>query len=397
MAINKQQNKRKRLVVLCLCMPLLITGCWDRLEVNDIAIVVAMGIDIEKNGLYRLSLETPLPGQMGSSGSKGGGGGTGGNKSYYIDSETGTTTRQAAVKLQKRMSRRLIYGHYRVLVVSEDVARKGIDNLLDIYSRWPENRLTSFVVVSKGKALDMLEVQSSLERFSGESMRELIQMGGFIPVNIKTVGQTLSHIGSDPIMVYLGQQESGGKEKSKEIQALGYAQFKGDRMVGIFDKEAAVGLTWLRREAKPVFLSVSSQYPSGLEFNVTRAKTRITPSIDPRNRVRFKVDVEARLAIIENMNLDNLSDEQTIRKIKSNASESIKNQIEKAVALIRKNGSDSADLGLIVYRKYPRKWQRSLKPHWSEALKNAEFEIHVDAEITQSGMANENIVRKVNR
>ncbi|MFC5403877.1 Ger(x)C family spore germination protein [Cohnella soli] len=389
--------KRIRPLVLLLCLPFLATGCWDRLEVNDVAIVVAMGIDREKDGTYKLSLQIPLPGQMGSSGSKGGGGGTGGSKSYYIDSESGTTTRQAAVTLQKRMSRRLIYGHYRVLIISEEVARNGIENLFDIFSRWPENRLTSYVIVSKGKAIDLLEVQSSLERFSGEAMRELIQMGGFIPVSIKTVGQTLSHIGTDPIIAYMGQQETGAKEKSKEIQVLGYAQFQGDKMVDVFENEAAAGLAWMKREAKPVFLNVALNQPKRLQFNVSRAKTTITPSVDGNNRVKFKIEVEARLAVVENMTMEDLSEEQTIRKEIGAASASIKNQIEKAVATIRKNGSDSADLGMIVYRKYPRKWQRTLKQHWTETLKNAEFDIHVDADIVQSGLANENIVRQENR
>src|SRR5690606_35624618 len=113
----------------------------------------------------------PLPGSLG--GGTGGGGSTGGQKPYYIDSDTGRTVREANNKLQRRMTRYIFYAHRRVMLMSDTAAAQGLNLLFDSISRIPENRMSSYLLVSEGKAADVLGVQPKMERFSAEFMREL--------------------------------------------------------------------------------------------------------------------------------------------------------------------------------------------------------------------------------
>ena len=103
---GNQMIHPRRLFGLCddFSFPTFLTGCWDRTETNDIAFVLTSSVDLEDDGRYRVTYMLPLPGSMG--GASGGGGGTAGGKSYYIDSEVGTTIRDAISKLQIRMARR---------------------------------------------------------------------------------------------------------------------------------------------------------------------------------------------------------------------------------------------------------------------------------------------------
>ncbi|UJF34245.1 hypothetical protein L0M14_03155 [Paenibacillus hexagrammi] len=107
---------------------LLLTGCWDRIETNDVAFVLSSSVDLEDDGKYRVSYLVPLPGSMG--GASGGGGGTSGNNSYYIDSETGATMREATSKLQKRMSRKLFLSHRRTIIIGEEMAKRELARCL---------------------------------------------------------------------------------------------------------------------------------------------------------------------------------------------------------------------------------------------------------------------------
>ncbi|MGO4269160.1 Ger(x)C family spore germination protein, partial [Paenibacillus sp. TAF58] len=144
---------RKRLFVVGIMITLtMLTGCWDRTETNDIAFVLTSSIDLEDDGKYRVTYMLPLPGSMG--GASGGGGGTSGGKSYYIDSEVGATIREATSRLQMRMSRRLFLSHRRTIVLGEKLAKSGISIMFDEAARTPESRLTSFLVVAKGKGYD---------------------------------------------------------------------------------------------------------------------------------------------------------------------------------------------------------------------------------------------------
>ncbi len=75
-------------------------------------------------------------------------------------------------------------------------------------------------------------------------------------INIKDIALSLSTIGSDPVVVYVGVKESEkGPKPSKEIEVLGYAQFRKDKMVGIFEGRTALGLALLKNE--PVTLKIT--------------------------------------------------------------------------------------------------------------------------------------------
>ena len=110
--------------------------------------------------------------------------------------------------------------------------------------------MTSFLVVTKGKGYDLLNAEPKFERFPAEVIRELTKSRQSMPTSMKDIGISLS-FNSDPIMSYLEPKEAqGSKEPSHEIQLIGYAQFKGDRMVGIYKKQEANGLMWLRNQVK---------------------------------------------------------------------------------------------------------------------------------------------------
>lgn len=218
---------RQRPVVLVLVpilmSALVLTGCWDRIEVNDIAIVTTTSFDREEDGRFRVGVQVPLPGQMG--GSTGGGGGTSGSKPFYVDSEVGSSLREAVQNLQSRMSRRLFFSHRRVLVIGEGLARSGIRDLFDVSTRIPENRLTTRVVIAKGKGIDLLKAQPQFELYSGEAMREILESYSVFSPNLKDVAHALGQIGADPLLPLIEPATSTSGEKKKRCISPGTPNF----------------------------------------------------------------------------------------------------------------------------------------------------------------------------
>lgn len=53
------------LILLNLAVSLLLSGCWSRRELNDLAIAVAAGVD-KVGDRYRLSVQVAIPGQVAS-------------------------------------------------------------------------------------------------------------------------------------------------------------------------------------------------------------------------------------------------------------------------------------------------------------------------------------------
>ncbi|PGN02461.1 spore gernimation protein KC, partial [Priestia megaterium] len=68
--------KRKGAFLLLLAtMVVLLSSCWSKKELTDLAIVAAMGVDKTKDGRYHLTLQIINPGNV-AGGLQGGGGGS---------------------------------------------------------------------------------------------------------------------------------------------------------------------------------------------------------------------------------------------------------------------------------------------------------------------------------
>lgn len=381
-----------KLLLLSL-IPLLLTGCWDRLELNDVAFVVATTVDLEEDGRYKVAVQIPLTGQLG--GPEGGGGGSGGNQEYYNNYAVADSLMEAYSLLQTRMSRQMKFGHYRLLILGEDFAKQGMKGLFDLLARKPENRLSVFPVVAKGKAFDLLQSQPKLERFPSEAMRELAKLGDLPSFTLKDTAYSLSHIGSDPVLLYMGKKKLDDDPENpiEDIDTLGYAQFHSDRMVGTMDRDAAIGLCWLRGEVKPYTVSVSLDERNQAVFNVIGSRTKLTPSVSESGQVKVNVEIEARLELSENKLTEDIIQNEIEAKLREKAAATIRHQITEAVELMQKNGADSAGIGLTLFRHEPGRWN-SLQKEWPERLKEADFILNVDVNIEQIGLITENIIRR---
>ncbi|WNQ10456.1 Ger(x)C family spore germination protein [Paenibacillus aurantius] len=382
-------------MLLLLLVPFVLSGCWDRREINDSAFVIASAIDLDENGQYRVSVQVPLAGQLG--GASGGGGGTGGSKTYYVDSESGTTITEAANKLQLRMARTLVFAHRRVLIIGEDLARKGIRPLFDVVARTPENRLSGYMIVAKGKGYDLLNAQPKLERFSGEAIRELVKSEGRIIINIKSAASALSSYGIDPVLAYVGTKKTEKSEaRSSEVDILGYAMFKDDKMVDSIQQEAAQGLFWLQKKVKPYNFQVELE---GRKVALIMSEgTADFVSAEKKNgKGKFTIKVKALLTVQENLSDFNMSSKEISQELEDKANNAIRREITQTIALIQRHKADPAGLGRFIWHKFPREWKEQYEKDWPDILSKAEFDLQIKTSITQIGLITQNIAEKVPR
>lgn len=391
MTASRNKPLKRILLIGMAGLCLLITGCWDRTEINDIAIIIATGVDKEEDGQYRITVQLPLPGQMGTT--SGGGGGTGGDLSYYIDSETGRTFAEASENLQARMSRALFSAHRRVLVVGESLAREdGISSIFDLAIRMPENRLTSYLIVAKGQAWELMQAQPKFERFSGEAMRELVHAPGMIRTNLKDIAQAMNTPGSDAIAVYMEVKESQKSlQPSEELEVIGYAQFKNDKMVDYFDRDSASGLMLLRKwEGQRMTFKWRDNY---VTVHIQAVHLRIDPQFE-NGRLKYNVSLRVEGNVIEDLTQVDLRQQANIQDLNEKVAEEIEKAVRNCIQKIVKNRADSVGFGKILSREYPRLWVEQYKEIWPEPLKDAEFTVNVFCEVERIGRTTTNISKK---
>ena len=100
------------ILVISLCF---LTGCWDRTELNDLAIELGWGLDQAKNNKIEISAQFIIPSKMGMGQS----GRSNAGKAFFTESGTGRDTHEAIQMMQTKMSREIFRGHQRVILIGE--------------------------------------------------------------------------------------------------------------------------------------------------------------------------------------------------------------------------------------------------------------------------------------
>src|SRR6478736_3625272 len=102
--------KRKGIfLLLMMTVTILLTSCWSKKELTDLAIVSAAGIDKTNDGRYHLTLQIINLGNV-AGGLQGGGGGSQ-SPPITIYSASGDNLVEASRRASGRISRRLYYAH----------------------------------------------------------------------------------------------------------------------------------------------------------------------------------------------------------------------------------------------------------------------------------------------
>jgi len=366
--------------VLMICL-IFLSGCWDRVEINDLAFVTASGVDKEDENKFRVSCQIPLPGAMGGAGSSGGGGGTGGDKPYYIDSAVGRNIREANDSLQQRMSRRLYFAHRRVIVIGEDLAKTGFHKSLDVILVQPQSRLSTFMLISSGKAIDVLNSSPHLEQLPAEAIREMTKNS--LDITVKEVIQDIDRPGKDPVVpiVDVVKTQNGKKEEQKdEVELKSFAILKNDQYKFETNPEETLGVIWLKEKmaGKSITFTVSDKD----EVNVEVARESLNVVHEMKNGVpTFTLYLKA--ATILNQNEKNLRVEkpEVYNDLKRKLDKTIENQVTAVLEKSMAEGIDLYGFGWFLFRTQNKLWMKQWEDSWDEILKDLEVTVKVDSDI----------------
>jgi spore germination protein KC len=364
---------------------ILLTGCWNRVEINDIAIVTAIGLDLVEDDKLRLTLQVAVPSKLVT-------GGTGGSsgKSTIVISETGATVSEAYRNIQGKLSRRIFFSQSRVLLIGEDLAKKGVFHIVDFHTRYAEPRINSFIMFTKGKASKIINSMPKFESVSAEEMRELAKMG--LKVYVRDFLNMLLTEGIEPFasQFTLKPLEVSTKNKSGETQAVsGIAVFKGDKLVGWMDEVETRGLLWIRNEIKTGVITIKIPEEKGggnISMEIIRGETNIVPILK-QGELKLDVDVVTELSVIENDSKVNLHETKVIEEIQTNAEEEISKRIEMIIEKAKKEyKSDIFGFGQSVYKKYPKEWNTHYKKNWENEFAQTKVTIHSKALVRRIGL-----------
>lgn len=371
--------KKIQYILIILVIMLVLTGCWDRTEVNDLAFITATGIDKLDDNLFQVSVQVPLPSAMG--GPSGGGGGTSGNTPYYVDSGVGRNVREANDDMQRRMSREQYFAHRRVIILGEKLASEGMERSLDLVVEHPESRLSAFMLIAKGNAIDILTSSPHFEQIPSEAVRELTKSS--LKINTREIINQLHLPGKDPIIpvVRTVATQNNGQDEKIELQIDGAAILKDDVLQFMTNDKEALGIAWLLNRMYEKKLTVSVKEKS--ELNLIVEDYKLKPSYKVKDKLpEFTIKLLVDCNLLQNEPDLNLEDAETYSLATRKIEEEIRQQVAGIINHAKSEGVDPYGLGWLVYRHDNKLWEENLSQNWRELLPDIKVTVNVEADIT---------------
>lgn len=368
----------------------LLTGCWDRSELNDLALVMAAGFDQAESGRILLSAQIYVPkaGGSGQDRSKGSAQGQ-----TMVKTVEGETLADAIGNLQMQLSREIFWGHGEVFIFGEERARNGIEKDLNLLLHARQLRERANIYVSKGKAAEILRLAPRLERDSAESLREMSRLNKVPDVTMVKLLSMLSGAESTAVLPYIQVRRSQPGTPSNQTSPyfVGSAVLKEGRLVGLLDIQATRGLLWLKNENKDaIFTSDIAGSKGKVSMWIINHHTTLVPSI---REGKWSVDayIESKSNLLQSTSGGDVMDPEWIRRAEMGASEEIENSVRSALEKAQKTyRSDIFGFGELFRRHYPSQW-RAVQKNWNDVFSGIDVRVHVRTRLKRPGVTNDSI------
>ncbi len=379
----------------------LLSGCWDRAELQDLDIVSAIGIDEGSDDLdnrYHVTVQVINEGQI--AGVQGQG--VNGNIApVTIYSATGSNVEEALRKIAPKLPQELFYPHVQLLVIGEELTRKkGIEDLFDWIERDTRFRTLFPVLVAKNStAMNVLQIVTSLEPIPSAKIVGALEAtqetwGVFSSTRADKVIKQLS----GEVAVLTGVQIIGPPEKGNsmtnvqvidppaELELLGLGIFKRGKLQRWLVEDAARGAMLINNELTKTIVNLDcEQKKKGIAVDMVRSKTKINTEIK-NNKPVFYVSVRSESHIVEVHCPIDLSKHDIIKQLEKQIEEEIKEEIIMAIDAAKEEKSDIFRFGEYVNRKDPTLWKEIEKKWNDEVFPETEVNVNVQAFIRRSGL-----------
>ena len=140
LVIKLKINKVLILIIIVIFNSVILTGCWNYKEIDELAIAAGVAVDKNKDGTVHITIEV-----VNISGD-----GKTTIEPKYIESD-GDTLFEATRKAIAKEGRKIYWSHAKVVIISEELAREDILKYLDFLFRDAEPREDSWLLISREK------------------------------------------------------------------------------------------------------------------------------------------------------------------------------------------------------------------------------------------------------
>jgi spore germination protein KC len=370
---------------------MLLTGCWDRKELNQIGIAMAIGLDKSEDGKIQLTSQIVRPSAMEKKG--------GGNQPpYELVISSGDTIFEAIRHTVKEFDRRSFFSHIKVIVVGEDFAREGLGETIDFITRSHELRKTTLLVVASGsKASEVIGIKHGLDKIQANYMEGILKnqkVESSSAVSrvidfIKTMpGEGINPVtGVFKLVDVMGVSSEGNEpEVHKGLKLTGSAVYKKDKLAGFLDNNDALGLNIITGKCKKVTINVKAPNNSTVAIELIRTKCTIVPLIK-KGKTSFKVVIKAEGNLTEVEGSIDISNQQVFDSIDREFAKHLKSITEDCIKKVQyEMKTDVLGFGRAIEIKHPKYWKK-IEKQWNDMFPTVAYNVDVGTHLNRTGLS----------
>lgn len=376
---------RKITTFLSVCLIFLMTGCSDLTEVDDINIVVALGIDETQQGQVRVTAEfahlaAGSTGQQGQSPSDQLG-------ESIVRESVGRTVGDAVSQFESMIPHHLYLANNSMFVFGEEYAKHGVNRAFDYLERDRHYRRNQLLVVTSGTAEDVLKANPEPMPYRAQAIRKLVEQS---TRELKSVDSEQLRFARDflspPGTAVMARID---ETTDNRLTNSGVGLFDHGKLVGFLNPHETEFMSLLLGQQGtmtiPVACPKGAQSDVGMTFRTINSDVRIMP-IFSKNKLHLFVQVRGN-AEVQQLCPNQKTGPDELKQLEGVLNKAVEDGCQEVMDNLKTRQIDAIKVGNLVYRKHPSLWYNLAENWQNDAFAHVEETFDVQFNLLRSGLA----------
>ncbi|WP_341346780.1 Ger(x)C family spore germination protein [Paenibacillus sp. FSL H3-0469] len=397
-------GKLLRLLPLLPLLSLLLSGCWDDRELNELGITSGSAYDWENNQ-WKATYQVINP-SSGASGMGGSGGGSTSSPPFLTFTVKGRTIMEAIERTNLTSTREMFFSHSRITVIGESLARHGINQLIDMFLRKQDARETVFVFISQGDAGMILDQLMQMTKNQGAGIQLMIEqesrlLSYYPGTRLYELAMALASESKSAVLPEILLTGSQTMDETSETAvtdlpsrlALGrLGVIKGDTFAGWLSQKQAFGLSFLTDNVDSATIAFPSRPAASdkldASFVLQNSATTIRP-VWAKDHYVMEVNVKGSGVLTELGSIMDLNDRKAISEMEESLEQRVLELMNNAWTEVKRLKADVTGFAVRVHRSDPKRWKQiEQEKSWDSVFQEIELRPQVSIEMERTGLSN---------
>ncbi|XZF74182.1 Ger(x)C family spore germination protein [Bacillus sp. AL-1R] len=370
-----------KLVLISLICILPLTSCWDQRLLKESRLVYSAGYDLieDNNMLVTAVIKTN---------SQGGSDPTQVKTTNVIITSTGKTSSDARLKVTRKVAGDFTTNKTRVLLIGDELSKKDIYPIFDIVYRDPRSSLGAKVIITKGRAEDILKLSKVEESLVSEEILDLVMNAEShtnVPIeNVQTICTIMFDPGED---IFLPLIE---KDNDNLIDISGVALFNGQKYTGynllgedptmlLLFKDEMEKYARFNVKVSPKEKDIREQF---ITIQVKKNKPEMQINVSKENKITVNLNLKLDVDTLEYAH-NELTSKKEIDKLNKILSKQLTKKAEKIFKTIQESNCDALGIGRELISFHPEVWK---KLDWNKDYAKITIKPKVEVKIVGTGI-----------